>query len=222
MGGHHAGRHVAGQGHRRRLPDRRRAGHGGSGAKASAPRHAMARPSAATRWPAPPAMRCWTSCWRRASSMRSRARPNSLRAELDKLMREHPGIITEVRGQGLLLGLQLRRARTPSCRPPASPKACWRSPPATTCCVSCRRWLSPNADIDEAVAADAAAPPRAAAQCAHVRGEARAARSPIRRRGTAAAALPRSRDFDSATAAAECWMTPPLQIATGAGMPRSR
>ena len=54
-----AGCDVRGQGHRRRLPARRRAGQGGRG-EAPGPRHARHARSAATRWPAPPAMPCWT------------------------------------------------------------------------------------------------------------------------------------------------------------------
>ena len=48
-----------GQGHRRRLPARRRAGEGAVRQGAEA-RHARHHLSAATRWPAPPATRCWT------------------------------------------------------------------------------------------------------------------------------------------------------------------
>ena len=58
-----------GQGPRRRLPDRRDPGRRSTWRRRSRPAR-TAPPSAATRWPAPPPTRCWTSCWPPASSTR--------------------------------------------------------------------------------------------------------------------------------------------------------
>ncbi len=50
-------------------------------------------------------MRCSTSCWRRSFSTRSTRSAILFRQRLAEIRDRHPGVIAEVRGEGLLLGL---------------------------------------------------------------------------------------------------------------------
>ena len=105
MGRHHAGRHVR----------RPRASAAGSRSapcwrRNNSPRRwcpaRMARPTAATRWPAPPAMRCWTSCWRPASWRTCSARAASCAPNSTRSPANIPQVYENARGMGLLLGLK--------------------------------------------------------------------------------------------------------------------
>ena len=62
-----------------------------------------------------------------------------LKQRLAELKDRHPEVIAEVRGKGLLLGLQARVRRTASWSPRCAPRSCSPSPPATTSCACCRR-----------------------------------------------------------------------------------
>ena len=68
----------------------------------------MARPMAAIRSPWPAAMRCSTCCSRPAFSTMWRERACSCGQSLAGLAAEHPDVIAEIRGEGLMQGLRLR------------------------------------------------------------------------------------------------------------------
>ena len=124
------------QGARRRLPDRRlprhrarRLGHDR--------RHAMAPPSAATRWPAPSANAVLDVMLAEGFLDQVVARGRQLHARLEADRRRYPTVVAEVRGRGLLVGLRLHGRRVPSSSRPctgAGWSACRRPTRWCGCC----------------------------------------------------------------------------------------
>ena len=113
----HARHHVARQGPGRRLSDRRVPRRPRAPPPAWRPA-LTARPSAATRSPAPSPTACWTCCSRTAFSSTCAQVAGRLHAELDQLAAAFPAVVQEIRGQGLLLGLRCGPPNTdiaPSC-----------------------------------------------------------------------------------------------------------
>ena len=90
------------------------------------------------------AMRCWISCSRRASSTTCAFSPARCSSIWRMLQAEHPDVVAEVRGRGLMLGLKLHVPAADVHRAAAREPADRWSAPARTSCAFCRRstWRS--------------------------------------------------------------------------------
>ena len=67
-----------------------------------------------------------------------------MRQRLAELKDRHAGVIEEVRGEGLMIGLKLKVPPADFRRRPRSGRSCSSFPPATMSCASCRRSSSPT------------------------------------------------------------------------------
>ena len=107
VGGHHAGRDGGGQGHRRRLSARRRAGHrrGGQGHGGRHARLDLRRQSAGHGGRQ---RRCSMPCWSPASSSTCRPWPCASSRSWRASRTRTPHVIEEVRGSGLLIGIKVK------------------------------------------------------------------------------------------------------------------
>ena len=134
----HAGHHGARQGAGRRLPDRRLPGHRARRVRHDA-RHArldLRRQSARLRGRQ---RACSTCCSRSGFLEHVREIAERLRARLEQLAARVPGVILEVRGQGLLLGLRCGRP-TPRSAPELLARGLLdRAGRRERACACCRR-----------------------------------------------------------------------------------
>ena len=114
---------------------------GPDGVRPARPPASTARPSAATRWPAPPASRCSTPSSEDGLLEHATAMGEQLAAGV--LALGHP-LVAGVRGRGLLRAIVLDRRRLRGRRRPGPPGAGSSSTRSSrTRCGSPRRWSSP-------------------------------------------------------------------------------
>ncbi len=61
------------------------------------------------------------------------------RQQMAGLIAAHPNVFAELRGEGLMIGLKMKRAQHSNSSTRCAPITCWRSAPATMSCACCRR-----------------------------------------------------------------------------------